>query len=460
MRPLNSTVKTLAVQFSRAFRSPFAQISTRSIGLLTFFALYLIVIQTCRILFSRDPTSWFFDAETGYTQDYSSIRRHQADAFISAADASNVSHRITDPTTAKLCVGVASVARGGPRYFRTSVGSLLEGLTEDERQGLYLILFIAHTEPTVHPAYAEKWLHNVADRVLMYNLPEGELDRIRRMEKDRTLFKEKALLDYTHLLKACAQTGAPYVAMVEDDVIALDGWYHRTLEALEIANHQTRARGNRECESLKSQLLHEAYPALDLYLRLFYTEALLGWNSENWPTYLFWSAVSVSTPLLSWILLRRLYPPSKRIVPFPIVILGCCVCVPFCILLFFAIGKVSTLPLPRGVIEMSNFGCCSQSFVFPKAKAIDLIDYYESRKVGFVDELTEELADQHDEIRWALNPGVMQHIGRTSSKRDDIGMTSKHNMTHGQKLWNFAFERNDPKKLHEEHVRAANITER
>lgn len=44
--------------------------------------------------------------------------------------------------------------------------------------------------------------------------------------------REKALFDYTYLLKACQAVNASYVAMLEDDVLALDGWYHRTRQAL------------------------------------------------------------------------------------------------------------------------------------------------------------------------------------------------------------------------------------
>lgn len=113
------------------------------------------------------------------------------------------------------------------------------------------------------------------------------------------------------------------------------------------------------------------------------------------------------------------------------------------------------LPLAPGVNEMPKFGCCSQSLVFPHSRAADLIDWYESKRVGFVDVLTEELADRDGELRWALTPSIMQHIGRKSSKGDDFGKASKYHMSVAEKLWNFAFEGNDPQRLREEHLRHA-----
>lgn len=154
--------------------------------------------------------------------------------------------------------------------------------------------------------------------------------------------------------------------------------------------------------------------------------------------------------------LRKLIPPST-------IFFICTIFIPLCILLFFASGRVSMLPLPAGVNLMPKFGCCSQSFVFPTSRAPDLINYYESKKVGFVDVLTEEFADRRndggggggseEELRWALTPSVMQHVGRKSSKGDDFGEAAKYDRSVAEKLWNFEFEGNDAGGLREEHLR-------
>lgn len=105
---------------------------------------------------------------------------------------------------------------------------------------------------------------------------------------------------------------------------------------------------------------------------------------------------------------------------------------------------------------MNKYGCCSQSLVYPRGKVQDLINWYETKKIGFVDMLTEEYADQHGELRLALTPSVIQHIGRKSSKGDDFGADSKYHISVAEKLWNFAFEQNSATELREEHSRMVN----
>lgn len=135
--------------------------------------------------------------------------------------------------------------------------------------------------------------------------------------------------------------------------------------------------------------------------------------------------------------------------------ISCGICIPLCILLFFAAGRITVAPLPTGINQMNNFGCCSQGLVFSHNKALDLIEWYETKKVGFVDMLTEEYADIHDKTRWALTPSVLQHVGRKSSKGDDFGKNAKYHMSVAEKIWNFGFEKMDAKRLREEHARVA-----
>jgi len=154
---MNSGAATITI---RACSGPGA------VALLVFMSLYLVAVQYCRLNSYRDPTSFFFDPARAYLPEYSSVRQREADAYIQAA-ATAVPYQSKDAGSNKtLCVGVASVAREGTRYFRTSVGSILEGLTEEERESIFLILFIAHTDQTVLPAFSETWLHNVPDQVL------------------------------------------------------------------------------------------------------------------------------------------------------------------------------------------------------------------------------------------------------------------------------------------------------
>ena len=124
------------------------------------------------------------------------------------------------------------------------------------------------------------------------------------------------------------------------------------------------------------------------------------------------------------------------------------------ILVFFSLGRVTVLPLPAGVNEMPKYGCCSQGFVFPREQALTLVGFLEEKKFGFVDVLTEEFADTNGELRWAITPSVIQHVGRKSSKVDDYGPKSKHGLSVAEEIWNFAFERYDAEELRQEHWHA------
>lgn len=84
----------------------------------------------------------------------------------------------------------------------------------------------------------------------------------------------------------------------------------------------------------------------------------------------------------------------------------------------------------------------------------DLINLYEEKRLGYVDMITEEYANQNDEIRWAVTPSVIQHVGRKSSKEGPgMDAPTSHNKKPGipESLWNFRFELNDPEFLRKEH---------
>jgi hypothetical protein len=222
---------------------------------LVFLLLYLLLVQYARTTCYRDPSSAFFDANRGYLPHYSTIRSQQADAFIEKVNTGQITP-VKASANPSLCVGFATVARDGARYFKTAVGSVLDNLSESERANLYLILFIAHSDPNKHPAYSEKWLHEVADTVLLYNRDEVDMNRIVELEQEQNKLsgREKGLFDYTYLLKACHAVNASHVVMLEDDVVALDGWLHRAWKALGDAARQTAEIGVPECEFLSVSL--------------------------------------------------------------------------------------------------------------------------------------------------------------------------------------------------------------
>ena len=333
--------------------------------------LYVVVVFLAFVTFykinsvsSRDPTSLLFSPREGYKPAYSAIRIAQAEDFVAAASNGSKSAAPTSNAEAKkLCVGIPSIARKGARYLRTAVGSLLEGLTPEERAEIALIVFVPHSDPTIHPAYTEQWLPDLADEVLVYDVTEDQMKHIKEMEAEGGLYREKGLYDYAYLVKACYKTGTPYIAMLEDDTIAMDGWFHRTMAAVE------------QVETLSA--LKKASPDF-LYLRLFYTEEFLGWNSEDWVTYFFYSLIAVATPVALLVGLRATSAPAKNLVTTRVVMATVSISITL-ILVFFALGRVTVRPLPAGVNEMPKYGCCSQGFVFQREKAMTLVNSLRGR---------------------------------------------------------------------------------
>jgi hypothetical protein len=392
----------------------------------------IVLLSTIESTAVRDPTSIFFNPKKGYQPRYSQLRRKQAAEFISTH---NNTERFGRPETSntekKLCVGIPSFERRGSQYVHETIGSLLEGLAAEERDEIFLMVFIPHIDPTNHAFYGETWLHELTDRVLTYDIEDSDKEDVRMMEDEGGVFITKGLYDYSYLLSKCAEQHTPYIAIFEDDTIAMDGWFHRTIFAIHEAERQTVIRQGENF----------------LYLRLFYTERFMGWNSEDWAAYVFWSLVVAGIFTAVLFFLRKTKPASKlygSLGPRSTVLLLYST-LAAAILLFFALGRMTVLPIPAGVREMPRFGCCSQALVFPRSKALELVSYFKDRRTGFMDVLTEDFAEQRDELRFAITPSVVQHVGRESSKRTDQGPIIKKG------IWSFRFERYEWEELKREH---------
>lgn len=112
------------------------------------------------------------------------------------------------------------------QYTGLTVASLLAGLSKTERKSIYLNILIGNTDPSKHPIYSEKWLSTLPDRLLTYKEDDPDFERIKDWEEGGW-YRNKTIYDYTHLLKDCYDTGADYVAMIEDDTLAVKGWLVR-----------------------------------------------------------------------------------------------------------------------------------------------------------------------------------------------------------------------------------------
>jgi hypothetical protein len=390
------------------------------IALIGFSFTYLALVRYCSYAFYQDPTSAFFDPARGYERKYSIDRQAEADSYIHNGNRSGFPSNT--PNAVQMCVGIATVARDEEQYVRSTIGSLLDGLTSKEREEIYFMVLIAHTAPHVHPIYGEQWLTNVVDKVLLYDVSQTQMTDLMAWETDKD-YRKKAIFDYTYVLQRCQNTGAQWIAMIEDDTLAVDGWYPRAMEAIQMADEQ-----------------HLPSTEMDwLYMRLFFTEEFLGWNSEEWPRYVAGSLGVVGVVATILLLIRR-FAFDKTITKIVITVISL-VCTPACILLYFLAGRLSMQPLSLGVYQMPKFGCCAQGFVFSHRMAPQVITRLAQKGEGFVDEIIEAWANEANLVRWVVIPSLLQHIGGHSSKGDDFGAKSKYDRSVAEKIWNFGFEK-------------------
>jgi hypothetical protein len=226
------------------------------LGLLVPVFLFLLATNYAKSHYYRDPTSKSFGPSRAYEQRYSAVRRREPDTFINISATTPFLRSPKSPPL--LCVGMLTIARpSGDVYFRASVGSLLAGLMPYERDAMYLVPFIGHTNASAHPAFAEPWLHNVADLVSTYNnskfLSDEQYAHIQELERKRERTglpdREKHIFDYTQVLKERENIGAKYAAVIQDDVLALDGWFRRMRKGLQEVEPRTKMRGKSGCKS-------------------------------------------------------------------------------------------------------------------------------------------------------------------------------------------------------------------
>ena len=374
---------------------------------------YLLAYQYCHYAYSRDPTSFFFNPSIGYRRVYSLKRELQADAFIEAANRSTSA--IKPQASPSICLGIATVARSKEQYIRRTIGSLLEGLTEPQRSSIHLAVFFAQTNPHEHPIYNEPWLKNVVDEVVEYAVRSDEMARLHSLEESHQ-FWNKSMYDYEYLLRKCLDTSAPWIMTVEDDVLAKERWYPKALNAL--ADIQTQVK--------KQEWL---------YLRLFYTEKLFGWNSEEWLQYLGWSVSAFFVTATSLIIARSYSRRLRKYMSNFSIAIICFFCLPATILLYFMAGRVSMQPPALGLHRMEQFGCCSQGLIFPRQIVPRVIDtvHQATDKRYYVDMTLERWGNTEGLPRFALVPPLLQHVGSKSSKGSEFDEGANS-------IWNFEFE--------------------
>ncbi|KAF4954316.1 hypothetical protein FGADI_5339 [Fusarium gaditjirri] len=403
-------------------------------------SIWVFLFQLCRLYTFADPSSFFYDSTRAYETRYTNIREQQADELLDIAEHfpveelvklplfNNIPDAIPRDQEKHICVGIPSVTRERDQFLPRAVASLVQGLSLEQRQAIHIIVLLADDDPTSHPAFGRRWLDRLVDEVLLYgnSSTTNAPDRYRSVALDNNhelSRNDRVHRDYATLMTACQEQRSEYFALVEDDIIAAHNWLGRLSTALDKLER---------VEDTKNWL----------YLRLFYSETYMGWNAEEWPTYLATSISVYCIVIVLYLLVvaietrrrSQTFHPKSTIWTLPHLTFWTA----SFIALYFLAGRLTVNSYPTGIHEMPNYGCCAQGLVIPRQHldALGAALHTASDAIAG-DSLIEYFADINHLKKYAITPSVLQHVGRMGSS--DVGGTRKV-------TWSFSFEKTSARR--------------
>ncbi|KAF2667743.1 hypothetical protein BT63DRAFT_299721 [Microthyrium microscopicum] len=390
--------------------------------------------------FYRDPGSIFFNPNRALERKYSIQREQEAVAFEAQAhalldgneNADGVFPKAgRDPLICGVFVTMGRETQGGVHPLELAVASSLTGLVEPERSDIDLQVYFANTNASEHPLW-NSWLLKLVDGFTSARqlVSDSEFKNLVKLENGKEFFTKSAF-DFRNAIRHCYNvSSAPYIALLEGDILLADGWFSRSKLALQDIVAQTKS--------------------MDRWLdmRLFNDEKGIGYDS----TTLFGNNVpiiilGVSITLFTILQATRVYSATgKAFISNAFISVICCVTVPLFVIMFFQTGKSSVFTPAPGV-SVQNWGCCSQAIIMPRERAIGLAELIAEQAGGPPDMSINDYASRNELKRFVLNPVQVQHIGFRSL------LTPERLKT--ESVWSVAFEDLDPGKLANEHKKMA-----
>ena len=166
---------------------------------------WLVAYVYCKQTFWRDPDSWFYNASTVYDVKYSHERQIEARQFIVAANNSNENvptHNSSPTQDPIICIGIVTVKRKAIQYLNDTIGSMLVGLTNEERSAISVQLLFADSTPFNHSDWDSQWL-NELDFWSTYEVSAEQLEKLRDMKRKKKI-QAKGILYVTQQFKVAS----------------------------------------------------------------------------------------------------------------------------------------------------------------------------------------------------------------------------------------------------------------
>lgn len=95
----------------------------------------------------------------------------------------------------------------------------------------------------------------MVDTIASYQDNAEHFALAKAMERNKS-HSTKSKLDFSIVMKECSKTDAPFILIVEDDVVFLDGWRHRTMHALNMAAAKSRETAQTDCKHRRQRDFH------------------------------------------------------------------------------------------------------------------------------------------------------------------------------------------------------------
>ena len=144
--------------------------------------LWLIAFAILKQILWRDPHAAFFTENGVYDLDYSLYRQSEAREFIEKARSSF--HNSTaefERRVPVMCAAITTFNRHGQQYLSETIGSMLTGLSDEERDLLEVRVLFAHANTSVHSNWNDTWL-DILDHWSGYDVSNEKLHQIQEFE--------------------------------------------------------------------------------------------------------------------------------------------------------------------------------------------------------------------------------------------------------------------------------------
>jgi hypothetical protein len=154
---LDSSLRTSSLRNLFSLDTPAGKLLVSTLVALLLTSLYLYHVLW------NEPRSWFYNQSGAYEYRYSAHRLGEAREFISTANATqdvvnNAKGFHNEPV---MCIAMMTIKRQHTQYVSDTMGTILAGLTVEERSAIDLRLIFGNVDPEVHPNWNETWLSSL-----------------------------------------------------------------------------------------------------------------------------------------------------------------------------------------------------------------------------------------------------------------------------------------------------------